>query len=808
MIFYHLKILRAMKRFNIPFVLLILFPFYFTYDLYTNNIFYCHDAYPGMYFPFRQWFIDRLMNFEFPLWNPFWGIGHEAVIWATVPIDFYSIIEIFIKPHYEYFVLIHCMLIVIAGYYLFRKWNFDPWAAVTGSLFFFLSPLTTYWAVQFVNTTTFVAHMFIFFFMVKWFKTGKFRYVFLIGWSFFLGMFGTKLEFWFFETVFFVLLSGIAYFIMKPKKLSMIILPCVSILIAISAQVWQINLLVNALNNSKRLAIPHGLHNFFSSEMYRNLYLSLGDSYLLPLSLICILLFAGLYSKSYYRWFFFALCVIMSLLFGFRKFPFLASFLHSPLFYGALIATILTIRIHSKKHLLSAWILFMLPAYYWCNPMANFDENYILRHDVPFLFEAIWGFLVWLGCLQLRRYKTTQLAYLSILVVMLMEAHGQIVLSYLFGYVWVTGRDSYLIDFSFTILAIFGTLTYFRFRPILLLAPFIMVFSAYPNLLYTLPRKPVPNYANILISPKLPYNPFTTVPEIKKIIDKWDYLPYRRVLDPDIDVKHPVNHGSFLLEQTGNVAFHGSMVPSRFDELIDFHGYGITPHDRVAGYPSVFSAKTISRLPKANTKGFTNNFIYYLVQWKIPPMKLDILRILGVEFIITRNDALTSLLVQKLKLRNVMKLNEFNVVKLSGTLPRAFLVTNVTKESLKDFTENMKLDIQMDADEVMQAQGVYSARPVEIVEYKPEYVSIRTESPAGGYLVLSDVFHPYWSAAVDSAPAEIIPAFYAFRAVKVPAGLHKVEFFCKVPYFKTSFLISFFLISAGVLLTIRFWNRE
>ena len=48
------------------------------------------------------------MNLEFPLWNPYWGAGHEVVIWATVPIDFYSIIETFIKPHYEYFVFIQC----------------------------------------------------------------------------------------------------------------------------------------------------------------------------------------------------------------------------------------------------------------------------------------------------------------------------------------------------------------------------------------------------------------------------------------------------------------------------------------------------------------------------------------------------------------------------------------------------------------------------------------------------------------------------------------------------------------------------
>jgi len=127
--YFNLIKFAATKSFNIPLVLLILFPFYITYDLYTNSVFFSHDAYAGIYFPFREWFLNHLMNFEFPLWNPFWGIGHEAVVWATVPIDFYSIIEIFIKPHYEYFFLIHCMAIVFCGYYVFRKWGFNPWRA-------------------------------------------------------------------------------------------------------------------------------------------------------------------------------------------------------------------------------------------------------------------------------------------------------------------------------------------------------------------------------------------------------------------------------------------------------------------------------------------------------------------------------------------------------------------------------------------------------------------------------------------------------------------------------------------------------
>lgn len=803
------KILRFGKHFPLPFILLLLFPFYFAYDLYVGNVYFSHNDFPGMYYPFRQWFLERLKNFEFPLWNPYWGTGHEAVIWSTVPIEPYTILELIFKPPYRYFHLIQCIAIVMTGYYVFRKLKFDSWTSVIGSLFFFMSPIVTYWYFEFINTNTFIAHMLVFLFMVKWFETGEFSYVFLMGWSFFFGMFGTKLEFWFFETIFFILLTAITFFIIRPKKISMVFIAWASILAAILAHAWQINLLLNALNNSGRLGIPHGLHNIFSSEMYKNLYLNIGDSDLVPLLSIGILLFVSLHSNKHtYRWFFLVCGIVVSLLFKFWDFSFLPAFLKSPVLFGGIFATIVVIHTQSKKYILSTWILFMLPAYYWCKPLVNFDELYLLR-DAPLLFKWIWGFLVWLGCSQVHRYRISQLSYLSILMVFLLQAQGQIILSYLFGFLWIPARDNYLVDFSFAIIAAFGTITYFQFKPILLrVAPFIIVFASYPNLYYAAPLEPVPGYANPLLNYKLPYDPFTGVPALKEIIKKWDYLPYRRAMDPDIENKFPQNQGTFLLKQTGNATIYGSMVPKRYNNLINFYRYGIIPKDNISGYPSAYSERTISRLPKLNTKEFSNGLIYYMTVWTIPPFEPDLIRLLGISHIVTRDDNLLLPLAQKLKLKNITKSGEFNVSELSDTLPRSFLVANVNQENLQDFKENMRPHIELESDKTSLSRDVYMARPAHFLKYEPEYVSIQTKSDSGGYLVLTDVFHPYWSATVDGNKADIIPAFHAFRGVKVPAGSHKVEFFCKVPYFKLAFFITFIMVSISFVVTLYFWGRR
>ena len=220
----------------------------------------------------------------------------------------------------------------------------------------------------------------------------------------------------------------------------------------------------------------------------------------------------------------------------------------------------------------------MLPAYYWCKPLVNLDDASYLLRIAPALFQGAWGFLVLMGCFQVHRYRIARIAYLAVLMVFLLESQGQIILSYLFGYLWIPGRDNYLIDFSFVVIAAFGTTTYFRFKPLLIkLAPFIIVFAAYNNLYYAAFPEPIPGYANPLLNSKLPYDPFEEVPGLRDTIKGWKYSSYQRAIDTDIENKLPQNQGTFLLEQVGNATFYGSMSPAPYRELINFYRYGINP---------------------------------------------------------------------------------------------------------------------------------------------------------------------------------------------------------------------------------------
>ena len=64
----------------------------------------------------------------------------------------------------------------------------------------------------------------------------------------------------------------------------------------------------------------------------------------------------------------------------------------------------------------------------------------------------------------------------------------------------------------------------------------------------------------------------------------------------------------------------------------------------------------------------------------------------------------------------------------------------------------------------------------------------RTESPA--YLVMSDVYYPGWTATIDDQPTTLYPANFAFRAVLVPPGEHRVAFTFEPVTWRVGLIIS------------------
>jgi len=63
-----------------------------------------------------------------------------------------------------------------------------------------------------------------------------------------------------------------------------------------------------------------------------------------------------------------------------------------------------------------------------------------------------------------------------------------------------------------------------------------------------------------------------------------------------------------------------------------------------------------------------------------------------------------------------------------------------------------------------------------IVRYSNTEVIVEVDAPAGGFLLLNDVWHPWWRAEVDGRAADLLKANVLFRAVAVGPGRHRARF--------------------------------
>jgi hypothetical protein len=63
-----------------------------------------------------------------------------------------------------------------------------------------------------------------------------------------------------------------------------------------------------------------------------------------------------------------------------------------------------------------------------------------------------------------------------------------------------------------------------------------------------------------------------------------------------------------------------------------------------------------------------------------------------------------------------------------------------------------------------------------IVDYRNTEVTVDVQSDTGGFLLLTDAWHPWWRAEVDGVPAPILKADVLFRAVELGPGRHRVRF--------------------------------
>jgi hypothetical protein len=90
------------------------------------------------------------------------------------------------------------------------------------------------------------------------------------------------------------------------------------------------------------------------------------------------------------------------------------------------------------------------------------------------------------------------------------------------------------------------------------------------------------------------------------------------------------------------------------------------------------------------------------------------------------------------------------------------------------------------------SQGAAGAAPgaARLASYGPERVEVRSRARRPSLLVLTDVHYPGWKATVDGRDVPVERVNYLLRGVRVPAGVHTVEFAYRPASWRIGWIVS------------------
>ena len=153
-----------------------------------------------------------------------------------------------------------------------------------------------------------------------------------------------------------------------------------------------------------------------------------------------------------------------------------------------------------------------------------------------------------------------------------------------------------------------------------------------------------------------------------------------------------------------------------------------------------------------------------------------------------------------------------NLFRLEDSLPRAYFASRVCRadshaDALRQFVSFERADgnaVILEGPEIEEGVGRPDPGAARIVEYESARVVCEVDARTSGYLVLLDSYYPGWRAYLEGKEAEILRANYAFRAVRVPEGKHRVEFVYRPRSFHAGLSLTGFALLFGVVAL--FWH--
>ncbi len=126
----------------------------------------------------------------------------------------------------------------------------------------------------------------------------------------------------------------------------------------------------------------------------------------------------------------------------------------------------------------------------------------------------------------------------------------------------------------------------------------------------------------------------------------------------------------------------------------------------------------------------------------------------------------------------VAKTREGYIYENANALPRVMFAPSAMRANFAEIlnsgswpTFDPLTTVLLETDVPPSAGGAGHAK---IEAYHATSIRLTVTSPDGGYVVLNDLWHPWWAARLDGAAVPILEANVLFRAVAVPPGSHRI----------------------------------
>jgi hypothetical protein len=173
-----------------------------------------------------------------------------------------------------------------------------------------------------------------------------------------------------------------------------------------------------------------------------------------------------------------------------------------------------------------------------------------------------------------------------------------------------------------------------------------------------------------------------------------------------------------------------------------------------------------------------------------PSYRCRLANLLGLRYIVSPVPIdLIDFVVKPTDLRFMARTPDGYVYENTEALPRVLFVDHW---QIADFNRIMRdgnwpqtdprNTVLLDTRPVLPPSAMYDATlapptpSLRIQRYENTIIDIEVETPVPGFVVLNDVWHPWWFATVDGKPEPVLKANVLFRAVAVGPGRHRIRF--------------------------------